>query len=295
MEELEAGEVPSLDALRSFAVFSDHLNFTRAAERLHISQPALHTKIRKLGDALGVALYTRKGHRVELTEPGRHVAGFAREMLDRSRSFVRTLRGAEVSTVTLAAGEGAYLYLLSDGLRRFLRRDRASLRLLTVDGPGSVDAVRMGRAQLGVAPLESVPDGFQTRVLARVEQVLALPRDHPLARRPALKLRDLDGSRLVVAPSGRPQRVLLAHALHSANVAWQPAVEATGWELMTRFVQLGLGLAVVNGFCAMPRGVVSRPLHGLPAIVYHLFHLESLSAEGPAARLKGALMAEAPR
>jgi LysR family transcriptional regulator, low CO2-responsive transcriptional regulator len=292
----EGDDGPSLDALRSFVVFSEHLNFTRAAEHLHISQPALHTKVRKLGEALRVTLYTRKGRRVELTEHGHRVASFAREMQERSRSFVRALRGADGrSTVTLAAGEGAYLYLLADGLRRFLRRDRASLRLLTLDGHGSVEAVRAGRAELGVAPLESVPDGFQARVLARVEQVLALPQRHPLARKPWLRLQDMDGLRLVVPPPGRPQRALLAHALQSAKVSWQPAVEATGWELMTRFVQLGLGLAVVNGFCAMPRGVVARPLRGLPAIHYHLFHLESLAAEGPAARLKQALIAEAPQ
>ncbi|MFD0541615.1 LysR family transcriptional regulator [Actinomadura luteofluorescens] len=57
----------STDALASFAVFADHLNFTRAAEALHISQPALHVKVQKLADTLGRPLYTRQGRRLALT------------------------------------------------------------------------------------------------------------------------------------------------------------------------------------------------------------------------------------
>ena len=54
----------SADALASFAVFADHLNFTRAAEELHISQPALHVKVRKLSESLGRPLYRRAGRRL---------------------------------------------------------------------------------------------------------------------------------------------------------------------------------------------------------------------------------------
>ncbi|WP_433478061.1 helix-turn-helix domain-containing protein [Spirillospora sp. CA-142024] len=66
----------STDALASFAVFADHLNFTRAAEELHISQPALHVKVQKLAENLGRPLYTRQGRRLTLTSTGEQVARF---------------------------------------------------------------------------------------------------------------------------------------------------------------------------------------------------------------------------
>ncbi|MEV6816381.1 LysR family transcriptional regulator [Micromonospora sp. NPDC051296] len=62
------------DALRSFAVFAEHRNFTSAAAVLHISQPSLHVKIRKLATALGVELYERDGRRLTLTAAGERLA-----------------------------------------------------------------------------------------------------------------------------------------------------------------------------------------------------------------------------
>ncbi len=67
---------------------------------------------------------------------------------------------------------------------------------------------------------------------------------------------------------------MLAQMLQSARVEWRAAVEASGWELMLQFVQLGLGLAVVNACCRLPKGVVARPMPELPALQYYLFHLE---------------------
>lgn len=263
------------DALKSFAVFADQLNFTRAARLLRISQPALHVKIRNLAGELGVPLYRREGRRLELTEPGRRVARFGREWVERANDFAREVRGgAAEEPLVLAAGEGAYLYLLGEGIRQFRRRTRTPLRLLTLDGEGAVDAVRTGRAHLGVASLESRPDDVVAEILAKVPQVLAMPPKHRLAAKSEVRLRDLEGEKLIVPPAGRPHRAMLSRALQSAGVNWTVAVEASGWELMLLFARLGLGLAVVNGSCRIPAGLVSRPIRELPEIHYHVFHLK---------------------
>ena len=68
----------SLDELAAFVVFSECLNFTRAAERLEISQPALHVKIKKLGEELRVPLYVKDRRRLYLTRQGEEVARFGR-------------------------------------------------------------------------------------------------------------------------------------------------------------------------------------------------------------------------
>ncbi len=59
---------------------------------------------------------------------------------------------------------------------------------------------------------------------------------------------------------------------------------------MIEFVRMGLGLAVVNGFCAVPKGVEARPLRGLPAVLYHVFHLPGAARQGATSRLKKALL-----
>ncbi|MCE9584416.1 MAG: LysR family transcriptional regulator [Planctomycetes bacterium] len=276
----------NFDELRSYLVFTERMNFTHAARELHISQPALHVKIRKLSEGLRTPLYVRRGHSLVLTAEGRKVAGFAREIVERCGEVERELSiGQAAGPVVLAAGEGAYLYLLGPALKSFLRSARAPLRLLTLDGERSVEAVREGRAHVGVASLEANPVDLRTRNLARVGQNLAMPAAHPLARRKSLSLRDLRGCALVVPPPGRPQRAVLSRLLQSANVTWSIAVEATGWPLALEFVRIGLGLAVVNAFCAIPAGVVSRPITDMPAIQYQIFTRPQKSPDAPAERL----------
>ena len=272
-----ADVVLSPDALRAFAVFAEHRNFTRAATELAISQPALHVKVRKLGDALGRPLYRREGRKLELTPDGEAVARFANRLDRETAGFLAGLRADDdTRPVVLAAGEGAYLYLLGDAVRRLADRAGSRLRLLTVGTTDMLAAVRTGRASLGVGVLDTIPDDLDTVALASYPQVALLPSGHPLARRRALGLRDLDGERLVVPPPGRPHRVALERALRSAGTDWTVAVEADGWPLMAHFAGLGIGVALVNGLVTPPAGTAARPVRDLPSIAYHAVH-----ARGP--------------
>src|SRR5262245_15631803 len=93
-----------LDALNCSVVFSDKLNFTNDAEVLHISQPALFVKIQDLSTTLGVPLYRRIGRKLELTEQGKRVARFGREITTRANSFLEELRtGSPSEPLILAA------------------------------------------------------------------------------------------------------------------------------------------------------------------------------------------------
>ncbi len=220
-----------LEWLEGFTVFAEHLSFTAAARALHLSQPALHVQIGKLSAELGVPLYVRHGQRLELTADGRRVLLFAREMGERERAFRDVLRAGEsLQPVAFAAGEGSFLYLLGPAIRAFSAAARAPLRLLTRDLDATLAAVRSGEAHLGVAPVDGAPQGLTIDHLTEVAQVLAVPAAHPLARRRSIKLRDLEGARLIVPPPGRPHRAALTAALLAAGVAWEPAVEASGWE-----------------------------------------------------------------
>jgi DNA-binding transcriptional LysR family regulator len=280
----------SLDALAAFAEFAEDGNFSRAAIRLHLSQPALHARIAKLSKAVGAPLYERHGRTISITDAGRRVQRFARDMAASVASFRDEMHEREtVETVVLASGEGAFLYLLGPGMRSHLAQRHHALRLLTADGETAVEAVRSGRAHLGVACLESVPRDLVAEPLTRVGQVLALPRRHALAAKRRLRLKDLSGLDLIVPPAGRPHRMMLSQMLQSAQVPWEVAVEASGWELMLHLVRLGMGLAVVNACCRLPAGVVSRPIPELPSLQYRVFHRKE-GVSGAAKTLKDTLI-----
>ncbi|HWO24360.1 MAG TPA: LysR family transcriptional regulator [Kofleriaceae bacterium] len=260
-----------LEWLEAFVAFAERLSFTAAARDLHISQPALHVQIARLADSLGTALYRREGRALVLTAQGRETLRFARELRERAaelRDVVRT--GSSTQPVMLAAGEGAYLYLLGEAISTFTAKGSAPLRLLTRDGPGTVAALESGEAHLGVVSLPAAPAGIDAERLVDVPLVLAMPARHPLARQRRIELAALAGARLIVPPAGRPLRTILDGALLSVGVSWEPAVEVGGWPLMLHFVRRGVGLAIVNACCDLPRGVVARPVPALPAARYWL-------------------------
>lgn len=280
------------DAVHSFVVFAEELNFTKAAAKLHISQPALFTKIQKLSDSLNRPLYERSGRNLRLTKVGADVARLGREAKELSDGFLDELvEGERKQPVVLAAGEGAYLYLIGHSIKEYVRKSGASLRLLTRDGPSTLDAVRAGLAHVGVAVLEVLPTDVETEVLAKVPEILAVPRGHPLSRRSSIKLRDLREQSLIVPPTDRPHRMATERALRAVDVRWNVALEATGWELMLRFVQMGLGVAIVNGCCDLPAGVVGIRMPELPETCYYVMHRKKAAAKAAILDLKKHLLA----
>jgi LysR family transcriptional regulator, low CO2-responsive transcriptional regulator len=277
--------------LGAFVKFAETMNFTHAAQALHISQPALHVQIRKLSESLGVPLYVRRGRTLELTVQGRHVLAFGREQQERADQFLAELDpGARDTSVVLAAGEGTLLNLLSDALRAFQRVKHVKLHVLTRDRDQAIAAVQVGEAHLAVTVVDDVPANLVARKVAAVGAAVVLRASHRLARKRSLSIRDLRDEPLIVPSPGRPLRATLARAWANADLTWSPAVEANGWELMMRFVELGLGLAIVNDFCKPPRSTVMRSLVGLPPVQYQLLKLRDRRSSQGALALERAIL-----
>lgn len=254
--------------LFAFERFAEHCNFTRAAKELHISQPALHVQIKKLSEMVGVALYHRRGRALHLTAEGERLASYARDARQQGQQVLAEIRGESTTgPVVLAAGQGAFLYLLGPAIRRFPKH-KWPLRLLSMPGPEAIDAVRSARAHVAVTVLEDAPDDLIAQKIRDVGQQVVVPAAHRLAGKRHVSLKALDGEPLIVAPAGSPHRVALAQALRVAGATWTVAVEATGWELMLHFARNGMGIAVVNDFCTVPRGMVGVPLRGIPSATY---------------------------
>lgn len=263
----------SSDALAAFAVFAEHLNLTRAAALLHISQPSLHAKLGVLARELGRPLYRKVGRRLVLTPDGEAVARYARDHEDRLGRFLDELRQTPTTRpIVLAAGHVGYLHVLGDVIRSRLAEAPGSLRLLHTSRNQMLSAIRTGRAHLGVAVLDVLPDDLVAVPVATYPQVLLAPVGHRLARRRSITLADLTGEDLVVPPPTRPHRISLERALRAAGVSWSVAVEAEGWPLIVHFASLGVGLAVVTGCVRPTAGLVAVRITDLPDVTYHAVH-----------------------
>jgi DNA-binding transcriptional LysR family regulator len=281
-----------LDWLQAFLTFSQSMNFTRAAEALHISQPALHVKIGKLAEWLGQPLYRKAGRNLIPTPAGQRVLAYARDEQERLAAFVDEKRGGtHRQPAVLCGGSGAYLYLLGPAISQFTARGGHPLKLLTGDRNRACEFVATGRADLGVTVLDAMPPGLAAEPLTEVGQILVMPRAHRLAARRHVRLRDLRDEALIVPPQDRPHRVMLNHMLMGAGVSWRVAVEANGWDLMLHFAALSVGLTIVNGCCRVPDGLVTRPLPELPEVRYHIVERAGAPLHEGAAALKKLLLA----
>lgn len=276
-----------LDRVDAFIAFAEKRSFTHAAKELHLSQPALFAQIQKLEEQLGVSVYRRRGRSLELTEEGERVLGFAREIRQRVHGFEASLRGERVDDpVVLAAGRGSYLYLLGPAVKRF-RRSPWTLAASVVGRDRCLEDVRLGRAHIGVAAgVVDLPDELIGHPLRQVGSAVAFPSGHRFTSRRRLRVADLDGESLVAPPRGRAQRATVDAALREAGCRCSVVAEADGWDLLLHFVSLGLGLAIVNDCCHLPRGVKARPLTGVAGTSYVVLHRRAIIHPGARALLE---------
>jgi len=249
-------------------------------------------KVGKLATAVGSTLYIRDGRHLELTAAGRSLADFARGMRAELEGFLTGLAEPGAPLV-LAAGEGAHRYVLAGAVRLLIERG-VRLRLLSTNRDQTIDAVRSGRAALGVTVVDAPPVGVGSVALATYPQVAVFGVGHPLARRRALKLKDLQGADMVLPPPGRPQRDALERASTKAGITWNVAAEAEGWAQALFFAGIGAGVGLVNGCVEVPPGTVARPVTDLPAVTYSALFRKADQASPAVRRLLDTVQANLP-
>ena len=273
-----------LDWLRSFLAFAEHGSFTAAARDLHLSQPALFTQIRHLGELVGRPLYVKVGRTLTLTEAGREVEALARDVLGPIDAFSRRLAGSEALPPVVSAGRATQLYVLAGPLRSWGR----PLSLRTEDREATLDSVRRGRADLGLAPMVEVDPDLVTEPVMEVGSVAVLPEGDALARSKGLPVRALLDRPLVLPPRGRPHREAVVLALGGPP---QVVIEVDGWELMAHYASLGVGVAIVSELIPVPPGAVAVPVLDLPRQRFHLIRRRERAplVEALAEHLMGAL------
>ena len=268
------------DALMAFAVFAEHRNFTHAAEELHISQPALHTKVNKLADQVGARLYTKLGRDLVITEAGRLLAKHAREVSSLNEDVLARLEDQQQrGPVSLVTGRGAYLHLLGPAILE-AREGPYPLRLLTKKSPSAARAVLEARAHVAMGVFSGAPDELDVTPWHKYGQMVVVPESHHLATREKLHPTDLDGESLIIAPAGQPHRLSTAQVLDEHDVSWNVAVEATGWNLMVQFVSYGVGITIINDFVPLPDDLVGIPVSDFPTVEYDVAIHRDTSHDG---------------
>lgn len=244
-----------LSQLETFLAVVEEKGFSRAALRLHRTQPAVSHAIRKLEEEVGEPLFDRASREGTLTAAGELLRGYADRLLrlrGETVTALEELRSLERGRLTLAANEYTCLWLLPvlDLFRRQCPQVGVHVhRALASQIP---DQLLERATEFGI--LSFRPDHERLRAVAVYTDSVAFIVDphHPLARRKEVSIRELGAQNFVahIVPSPLRQQVIDTFARHQTPL--NMGVELPSLEAIKRFVALGNGVALVPGLTVQP-------------------------------------------
>jgi DNA-binding transcriptional LysR family regulator len=238
--------------LRYFLAVAEVRHFTRAAHQLRVAQPSLSKQLTALERDLGARLFSRARGNITLTPAGEALLPLARRILadlDTARREVQDLTGLRRGRVRAGATPSLLGSLLAGALGRF-HREYPGIELMVTQS-GSRDLVALlAQGELDsaliVLPLQTGDPALETLPLLGEELVVAAPAgDLPPLRRGRVHITDLRSRPLVMFRRGYDLREVTISAWRQAGVEPRFAVEGGEMDAVLRFVEAGLGLAVV--------------------------------------------------
>ncbi|MFJ5707490.1 LysR family transcriptional regulator [Streptomyces sp. NPDC093105] len=240
-----------LRQLEYFVAVAEERNFTRAAERVHISQSGVSAQIRRLEHEVGAELFDRSARTVTLTVAGEAALAHARATLASAEAVGRAVdevTGLVRGRLTVGMVVGCTITPLFDALAAFrtahpgvdvLLREDNSDRLVEYVRNGTVDLALVGTAA-------ATPDGLDALTIISERLVAAVPPDHPLAGRKQLALRELTAHPVICMPRGTGLRAVLDQASAAQDLRPAIALEAGAADAIADLAARGLGVAVLS-------------------------------------------------
>lgn len=291
-----------LRQFQQFIAVAELLSFRRAAEVLHMSQPPLTVAIQKLEETIGTRLLDRNRHTVRLTPAGEVFLVEARRAIAQAEIAIESARRAAsgmFGTLRLSFVPSAALDLLPEVLRTFQREYPAVKLILSGETSGrQLELLRRGDTDLALV----VPPVYEARdlsldILCEEELVLAVPAEHPLARRKRVRLEELRAEAFVAFPfaEGPGYSGVILAACQRAGFFPRVVQEAAQMQSIVTLVAGHLGVAIVPRAMTrvQARGVVYVEVAQARTTLRYPLVLASLAATDNA--LVGAFVAVARR
>lgn len=241
-----------LSKLEIFAVVAEHESFSAAAERLHLSQPAISRHISELEDALGIRLFKRMRRGVVLTTGGEVLRDYTTKIL----WMVREAEGALTDVTRLMVGQvricstpGVSVYLLPTWTRGFTtRHPNLTLSMQTDTTSGVIDCLLTGQADLGVVEGELddlALERVQSHILQTIDLALVVGADHHWSHAEQISKNDLNNEPFVTRQMESQTRSWIDHTLNKHAIHPRIVAEFDNPEAIKEAVMSGLGVTIL--------------------------------------------------
>jgi DNA-binding transcriptional LysR family regulator len=240
-----------LRQLEYFIAVAEEANFTRAAERVHISQSGVSAQIRQLEHDLGAALIDRSGRRATLTAAGSAALDHARSALasvDAVRRAVDDVTGVVRGRLVVGMITGCTVSGLFDTLASFHRAHPGVEIVLVEDSSDPLtERVRSGGVDLAlVGTAGEPPPGLGALPITSERLVAAVPFDHPLATASRTTLAEISGYPVVCMPVGAAPRTMFDRACVAGGRQPDIVLQASAPDAVADLAARGLGVAILT-------------------------------------------------
>ncbi|MGH9450641.1 MAG: LysR family transcriptional regulator [Terriglobia bacterium] len=243
------------DQLSSFLEVAKLQSFSRAAEKIYRTQPAVSAQVRLLEQECGERLFDRSGKKVQLTPAGEILHGYARKIIDLHKEALQAvaeLNQTARGKLLIGANEATCLYVLPKTFARF----KQSYPLVQISIYRSfshkiLQKVQEGAVEIGVVTLPFAASNLEVIPVSRDEVQVVVAAGHPLAKSRSVTVEEVANHPLILPKTGHT-RVVLDRLLRDYRERVQISMELASVETIKKFVGAGLGISLISRAYAQP-------------------------------------------
>lgn len=240
--------------LKGFLAVARNGSFSKAAQKTFRTQPAISLQVQSLEEEMGVKLIDRMGKKkVVLTDDGKILHDLVSTLVDDFddlKSRFNELRGDDQrGTLRIATHTSVMVYLLPVVIKAFRKKyPEWNLSVVNRSAEEIVKMVMIGEADIGITSVKTVPASMNYEVFAKFKRLLIVPQGHPLSKKRKITIKDISEYPLLLPPKGTNTRKVVDDAFKKEGIEYQLAMEATGRIAAKAYIEMGLGISILNEF-----------------------------------------------
>ena len=239
----------TLRQIEVFNAVARHQNYTRAAEELHLSQPAVSMQIRQLEQGIGLPLFEQVGKQMHLTDAGDQMYIYSREMaglLDEAEIVFEAIKGVEHGTLTISVATTAS-HFATRLLAEFTKQHEGITISLDVTNREALRR-QLENNEPDLVIMGQPPEGVDVEATAFMDNPLVMiaPANHPLIGQKKIPLSHFANESFVVREVGSGTRGATQRFFDEHGVPFNTGIEMTSNEAIRQAVEAGLGLGIVS-------------------------------------------------
>jgi DNA-binding transcriptional LysR family regulator len=290
----------TLRQLRVFEAVARHASYSRAAEELHLTQPAVSIQVKQLEHHAGLPLFEQLGRKVHLTAAGRELRSHCLAILrqfreaDEALAALKGIRGGRLAIAVISAGDYFFPRLLAAFCAR---HEGVSVELIVDNREEVVRRLADNATDLAVMLRPPASPDMRGEPFAPQPQVIVAAPEHRLARRRRIALATLSEEPFVIRERGSDTRISMDEAFAERGFKPRIAMEIKSFETIKQAVMAGMGVSFLSAHTISQELELGRlavlPVEGLPIVrSWHVVHLARKRLPPVAAAFKHFLLEE---